>query len=191
MAGRGRAHGRFRQSVVLNVFRTCGPVPGVLVFVLDAAKGALPVLAVCLLPPVIESSPDPVFVIWLALVTGMAAALGHIFSPFLSFKGERCGNVSGRVSCHFSRRCNSCDCGGGAHHPSHANILSGESLWCRDPALCILSIYGEAVGSGECSHSDHYRPCGPPCRYSTQGQHQAVAKRDGAQGTRCMSISRN
>ncbi len=72
-----------------NVFRTCGPVPGVLVFVLDAAKGALPVLAARLLPPVIESSPDPVFVIWLALVTGMAAALGHIFSPFLSFKGGK------------------------------------------------------------------------------------------------------
>jgi glycerol-3-phosphate acyltransferase PlsY len=72
-----------------NVYRTCGPVPGVLVFVLDAAKGALPVLAARLLPAALETSPDPVFVIWLALVTGMASALGHIFSPFLGFKGGK------------------------------------------------------------------------------------------------------
>lgn len=72
-----------------NVFRTAGPVPGVLCFFLDAAKGALPVLAARLLPGMLQSAPDPVFVIWLALISGMSAALGHIFSPFLNFKGGK------------------------------------------------------------------------------------------------------
>lgn len=72
-----------------NVFRTCGPVPGIIVFILDAAKGGLPVLAARLLPSVLHAEPDPVLTIWLALVSGMAAALGHIFSPFLGFKGGK------------------------------------------------------------------------------------------------------
>lgn len=78
-----------RNPGASNVFRTAGPVPGVLVFILDAAKGALPVLGARLLPGILESSPDLVFVIWLELATGMAAALGHIYSPFLGFKGGK------------------------------------------------------------------------------------------------------
>jgi glycerol-3-phosphate acyltransferase PlsY len=52
---------------------------GILVFLADAAKGALPVL---LLPPRIESARDPV--LW-AIVIGVAAIVGHVRPFFLKF----------------------------------------------------------------------------------------------------------
>lgn len=62
-----------------NVFRTLGPVPGILVFILDLAKGAVPVL-ICR-----QITTDP----WLIILTGAAAVLGHTFSIFMKFKGGR------------------------------------------------------------------------------------------------------
>lgn len=72
-----------------NVFRTAGPVPGLLAFLMDAVKGAAPVLCAKLLPGILEPSPSALFVIWLELACGLAAALGHIYSPFLGFKGGK------------------------------------------------------------------------------------------------------
>ena len=62
-----------------NVARILGPKYGILVFLLDLLKGACATyLAMHLgLPP-----------FWI-IMTGLAAILGHSFSPFLRFKGGR------------------------------------------------------------------------------------------------------
>lgn len=63
-----------------NVFRVLGWKVGLLVFLADALKGALPVL---LLPPRIHSARDPV--IW-AIACGVAAIVGHVRPVFLKFR---------------------------------------------------------------------------------------------------------
>ncbi|MBE7438470.1 MAG: glycerol-3-phosphate 1-O-acyltransferase PlsY [Spirochaetales bacterium] len=60
-----------------NVFRLAGPLAGILVFLLDVGKGYLPVY---LAGPL--GAPWPEF-------CGLAAALGHIYSPFLRFRGGK------------------------------------------------------------------------------------------------------
>lgn len=63
-----------------NVWRALGPRWGSLAFALDVVKGtAGPVLALYLLP----GQPT-----WVALC-GISAVLGHIFSPFLGFRGGK------------------------------------------------------------------------------------------------------
>jgi glycerol-3-phosphate acyltransferase PlsY len=63
-----------------NVFRVLGWKIGLLVFLADALKGALPVL---LLPPRIVSSRDPV--VW-AIACGLAAIVGHVRPIFLGLR---------------------------------------------------------------------------------------------------------
>ncbi len=73
-----RAHGSGNIGAT-NVTRVIGLVPGGMVLVLDATKGALPV-AVALhwqAAPAIVS------------LTGFAAIAGHCFSPFLGWKGGK------------------------------------------------------------------------------------------------------
>lgn len=62
-----------------NVYRTLGWGPGLVVFVLDVAKGALPAVTANL---VLE---DKTF----AFLVGIVAVLGHGFSPWLKFKGGK------------------------------------------------------------------------------------------------------
>ncbi len=62
-----------------NVMRALGKGPGILVFVLDVLKGLAPSLTVRLL-----GGPQE-----LSFAAGMAAILGHSFSPFLKFKGGK------------------------------------------------------------------------------------------------------
>ncbi|MDD5382112.1 MAG: glycerol-3-phosphate 1-O-acyltransferase PlsY [Candidatus Margulisbacteria bacterium] len=62
-----------------NVFRTLGALPGALVFVLDLAKGTIPVVVAR------QITPDP----WLIVLAGAAAIIGHTFPMFLKFKGGR------------------------------------------------------------------------------------------------------
>jgi glycerol-3-phosphate acyltransferase PlsY len=62
-----------------NVTRVLGPIPGAIVLVLDAAKGALPTWFA------LANVGDP----WIVVATGAAAILGHCFSPFLEFKGGK------------------------------------------------------------------------------------------------------
>ena len=74
-----------------NVGRALGRRWGILCFVLDAAKGATPVilagvLAKTLGEPASALTPSAASG-WLA--TGIAAILGHVFSPFLNFKGGK------------------------------------------------------------------------------------------------------
>lgn len=63
-----------------NVARVLGLKWGTLVFFLDALKGFIPVFIVRLLVP---------YNIELALATGLAPILGHVFTPFLGFKGGK------------------------------------------------------------------------------------------------------
>ncbi len=71
-----------------NAFRVLGAPWGALVFVLDALKG----FAATLIPRALEglvpgaATVDPRI---LALTAGVAAILGHVFMPWLGFKGGR------------------------------------------------------------------------------------------------------
>lgn len=74
-----------------NVGRALGRRWGLLCFVLDAAKGAAPVilaggLAGTLGEPAGALAPASA---WGWLAVGVAAILGHVFSPFLNFKGGK------------------------------------------------------------------------------------------------------
>lgn len=66
-----------------NVYRTLGPVIGITVLVLDVMKGMAPALAAKLL------FRDQDNCALNALLSGLAAVLGHCFSPFLKFKGGK------------------------------------------------------------------------------------------------------
>jgi glycerol-3-phosphate acyltransferase PlsY len=74
-----------------NVFRVLGWKIGVLVFLADALKGALPVL---LLAPRIVAAGDPV--IW-AIACGVAAIIGHVRPLYLGFRkgGKGVATASG------------------------------------------------------------------------------------------------
>ena len=65
-----------------NVARALGRGWFFVVFALDAAKGAAPVM---LLPGFAGRQETE----WLRVACGLAAVLGHVFSPFLGFKGGK------------------------------------------------------------------------------------------------------
>jgi glycerol-3-phosphate acyltransferase PlsY len=73
-----REHGSGNVGAT-NVFRTLGPVPGVMVFILDFLKGLGAVyLAISL-------NQDPIVII----LCGVAVILGHSYSIFLNFTGGK------------------------------------------------------------------------------------------------------
>jgi glycerol-3-phosphate acyltransferase PlsY len=63
-----------------NVARVAGKKLGVVVLLLDAAKGALPVMAALWLLP---------GAFWVHAAVGLAAFLGHVFPPWLKFRGGK------------------------------------------------------------------------------------------------------
>ncbi len=63
-----------------NVLRTTGPVAGILTLVLDAAKGTFSVWLADTL-----TNGD---IFWMSL-TAVAVLVGHVFSPYLKFKGGK------------------------------------------------------------------------------------------------------
>jgi glycerol-3-phosphate acyltransferase PlsY len=65
-----------------NASRVLGRKWGVVVLLLDAAKGVIPVL---LFPQIAGRAG----VEWMSVACGLAAVLGHVFSPFLRFKGGK------------------------------------------------------------------------------------------------------
>jgi glycerol-3-phosphate acyltransferase PlsY len=76
--GRGidlREHGS-KNLGATNVYRILGWKYAIPVALVDIAKGAVPVL--------VFSRPA-----WLAVAAGAAAVLGHMFSPYVSFKGGK------------------------------------------------------------------------------------------------------
>lgn len=62
-----------------NVLRACGPAAGAAVLVIDALKGALPVLAA----QALGLSP------WVAAAAGLAAVIGHNWSIYLGCRGGK------------------------------------------------------------------------------------------------------
>jgi glycerol-3-phosphate acyltransferase PlsY len=66
-----------------NVFRVLGKGPGLTVFALDFLKGALPVFLFTRFFSVTDYPPLTAF------AAGFCAVLGHMFTPFLGFKGGK------------------------------------------------------------------------------------------------------
>ena len=64
-----------------NVFRSVGKVPGTITFVLDMAKGFLPVFAA----KIIFNEPS----FYYLLAVAAAALAGHIYTVFLNFRGGK------------------------------------------------------------------------------------------------------
>ncbi len=62
-----------------NVWRTLGAGPGLLAFILDVAKGAVPAYFG---GEILGAGPY-------AVLCGIAAVMGHVFSPWLGFKGGK------------------------------------------------------------------------------------------------------
>lgn len=67
-----------------NVARSVGAKWGIVALLLDAAKGALPVWLLPLLFRIPTESLTNT-----SVICGVAAILGHMFSPFLNFKGGK------------------------------------------------------------------------------------------------------
>jgi glycerol-3-phosphate acyltransferase PlsY len=84
-----------RNIGATNAYRVLGARWGILVFVLDAAKGFLAARAPFLLARAVSAAsrtgataaPDAIFIA--ALAGGVAAIVGHVFSPWLGFRGGR------------------------------------------------------------------------------------------------------
>ena len=74
-----------------NVSRALGWKWGVLVYMLDAAKGAAPVLAAGAWAGTLGRDPSQVARadMWWWLMLPIAAVLGHMFSPFVGFRGGK------------------------------------------------------------------------------------------------------
>jgi glycerol-3-phosphate acyltransferase PlsY len=74
-----RAYGS-KNLGATNLYRLLGWGAAIPVGLFDVAKGAVPVLAFL----AVQREPS-----WWALVVGGAAVLGHVFSPFVRFKGGK------------------------------------------------------------------------------------------------------
>src|SRR5438876_250842 len=73
-----------------NVFRYFGVPAGIFVLLADAFKGWLAVVAVTrLLCSWLPAAASPQACEWLAIVSGLAAILGHNFTCWLHFKGGK------------------------------------------------------------------------------------------------------
>jgi len=74
-----------------NVGRALGWKWGVLVYVLDAIKGAAPVLVAGAMAGILGKPADEVAPadMWWWLLMPIASVLGHMFSPFVGFKGGK------------------------------------------------------------------------------------------------------
>jgi len=76
-----------------NVFRSLGPMAGVLVWIADILKGLVPVLLVKL-----ALSQNPEVVPLVGVVAGTAAVFGHLHSVFLRFYGGKGMSTTGGMA---------------------------------------------------------------------------------------------
>ncbi|MAA53145.1 MAG: acyl-phosphate glycerol 3-phosphate acyltransferase [Phycisphaerae bacterium] len=85
-----REHGS-RNIGATNVGRVLGRRWGLLCFVLDMGKGAIPVVVAGLLTDTIGQNPMfvPTASLWLWLAVAIAAFCGHMYSMFLNFSGGK------------------------------------------------------------------------------------------------------
>jgi glycerol-3-phosphate acyltransferase PlsY len=85
-----REHGS-KNIGATNVGRVLGKKLGMICFVLDVMKGALPVLIVGLAAGVFGNSMEHIetneMLLWICVV--LASLLGHMYSPFLKFGGGK------------------------------------------------------------------------------------------------------
>lgn len=72
-----------------NVKRVLGPGPGNLCFALDVLKGLLPTLAAGLILGTLGDLGARPIAVWVWLLTPVATVLGHMFSPYLGFRGGK------------------------------------------------------------------------------------------------------
>lgn len=72
-----------------NVKRVMGRGPGNLCFALDVAKGLIPTLTAGLILGTLGSLDAPLTSVWVWLLTPVATVVGHMFSPWLGFKGGK------------------------------------------------------------------------------------------------------
>ena len=80
-----REHGS-KNAGATNVFRVLGPVPGVMVLLLDEAKGFFAVLLIAKISIGGLPEIDPVYV---KLLAAVCATLGHVYTIFAGFKGGK------------------------------------------------------------------------------------------------------
>lgn len=83
-----RAHGSGNIGAT-NVWRVLGRGPGLTCFLLDVLKGLVPTLGAGLAAGLIGDPAPPVPNAWLWLAVAAAAILGHMFSPWIGFKGGK------------------------------------------------------------------------------------------------------
>lgn len=69
-----------------NVARVAGKLPGMLVLAVDIAKGWAPV---ALLAPWLAETDAAPAAEWIPVILGAAAVAGHIWNPFLQFRGGK------------------------------------------------------------------------------------------------------
>ena len=70
-----------------NTFRVLGPGPGILVLLIDMAKGAVPVSLIT--PCIADCMGAGLDLAWLKILSGICAIAGHNWSIFLHFSGGR------------------------------------------------------------------------------------------------------
>ncbi len=88
-----REHGSGNVGAT-NAFRVLGRKIGVFVFVLDFLKGFLPAFFLAKWMGIVNLEPGEA-----ALWIGIGAILGHVFTPFLRFKGGKGIATGGGVLC--------------------------------------------------------------------------------------------
>lgn len=80
-----REHGS-KNAGASNVFRVVGPVPGVIVLLLDALKGLVAVIFISKIHLGSGINLDPVY---LKLLAAVGATLGHVYTIFAGFNGGK------------------------------------------------------------------------------------------------------
>lgn len=83
-----RQHGS-KNIGTANVGRTLGRKWGVLTFFLDALKGFVPTLVAGFVLKTIARPEVPSYMAWAWLLVGLCAVAGHMWSPFLRFRGGK------------------------------------------------------------------------------------------------------
>jgi acyl phosphate:glycerol-3-phosphate acyltransferase len=72
-----------------NVYRMYGWTAGLSCFILDIFKGLVPVIAATISFGLTIGKPDSWTQACILMVVGIAAILGHVFSPWLKFRGGK------------------------------------------------------------------------------------------------------
>lgn len=72
-----------------NVYRVVGRWQGALAFIFDTGKGAVPALVAGILYDHLVPGSFLLPRVWFVILCGFAAAVGHVWTPFLGFRGGK------------------------------------------------------------------------------------------------------